>query len=142
MKRKNFIPTKASLVCSDHFRHQDYIFKPGMRKRRLKSHAVPSIFNFPVKDYMPIEFVRKLDSTPLQPNSKRGGKKGRMKTEKKRKSCIELLSVVKLVEGFDEYDDTVSFVHSLIFNIVSPPTSVSDGVRWHPLQISTKQPEE
>lgn len=48
LKRKDFIPTKASLVCSDHFREDDYVERPGLTKRMLKKDAVPSMFNFPV----------------------------------------------------------------------------------------------
>lgn len=48
LKRKDFVPTKASLVCSDHFREEDYVERPGLTKRMLKKDAVPSIFNFPV----------------------------------------------------------------------------------------------
>ncbi|XP_065218821.1 peroxynitrite isomerase THAP4-like isoform X2 [Planococcus citri] len=48
LKRKDFVPTKASLVCSDHFRDDDYVERAGLTKRMLKKDAVPSIFNFPV----------------------------------------------------------------------------------------------
>lgn len=48
LKRKDFVPTRASLVCSDHFREEDYVSRPGLTKRMLKKDAVPSIFNFPV----------------------------------------------------------------------------------------------
>ncbi len=53
LKRKNFTPTRASLVCSDHFREEDYVSKIGLKKRRLKPNAVPSIFDFPVFNQLP-----------------------------------------------------------------------------------------
>lgn len=47
IKRKNFVPTKYSKLCSDHFQESDYLVRPGTYIRRLKPNAVHSNFNFP-----------------------------------------------------------------------------------------------
>lgn len=44
-KRKNFMPTTASRLCSKHFQESD--FEVGGIRRRLKKDVVPSIFEFP-----------------------------------------------------------------------------------------------
>ncbi|KAK4876049.1 hypothetical protein RN001_012471 [Aquatica leii] len=44
IKRENFIPTKYSKICSDHFLLSDYLERPGACKRYLKPDAVPSVF--------------------------------------------------------------------------------------------------
>lgn len=63
MKRKDFVPTAASRLCSDHFSPDSFTenlavratlgpeFKPG--KCRLKPDAVPSIFNFEKNSLQP-----------------------------------------------------------------------------------------
>lgn len=41
-------PRKTSLICQDHFKEEDfYPSKPSSKIKRLKRHAVPSIFQFP-----------------------------------------------------------------------------------------------
>ena len=44
MKRKNFMPTKYSTLCSEHFKPEDYQIRPGAVVKLLKDDAVPSIF--------------------------------------------------------------------------------------------------
>lgn len=41
------MPTPSSRLCSTHFKDSDYMERPGALIRRLKTEAVPSIFNFP-----------------------------------------------------------------------------------------------
>ena len=42
-KRKNWNPSKSSVVCSDHFHNNDYeIMKTGQKKPKLKPGANPS----------------------------------------------------------------------------------------------------
>ena len=45
LRRNGFKPTKSSLICSKHFREDD--FHQGEKRRKLKSNAVPTIFDFP-----------------------------------------------------------------------------------------------
>ena len=48
LRRKDFTPRKTSLICQDHFKEEDfYPSKPSSKIKRLKRHAVPSIFQFP-----------------------------------------------------------------------------------------------
>lgn len=48
IRRKGFIPTKNSFVCSDHFLRSDFNFKPGGSYRLyLNETAVPSIIPDP-----------------------------------------------------------------------------------------------
>lgn len=76
LKRKNFIPTRASLVCSSHFTENDYVSKPELIKRRLKNDAVPSVFNFPITDVSSFDESVK-NFTPS--NATTSGKKKRNK---------------------------------------------------------------
>lgn len=46
VKLESFNPTQNTVICSSHFREDDYL-ESSMRKTILKSNAVPSIFNFP-----------------------------------------------------------------------------------------------
>lgn len=46
INRKHFIPTLHSLICSQHFKAEDYS-ESTLSKKRLKRDAVPSVFNFP-----------------------------------------------------------------------------------------------
>lgn len=110
LKRKHFAPTRASLVCSDHFREEDYIIKPGHRKTRLKKNAVPSIFNFPVSENLLVNFDSfYLPSPPPHKNivKQKRGRKPKLKRKRKRKStenadnddytiidCVSILSIV------------------------------------------------
>lgn len=48
IRRKDWEPTKTSLICSEHFTDDDYVVKKSASVRpRLKPDAVPSIFDFP-----------------------------------------------------------------------------------------------
>ncbi|XP_067938817.1 inhibitor of growth protein 1-like [Watersipora subatra] len=42
--RKNFVATKTSYICSDHFTESDFQVRPEASHRMIKAHAVPSIF--------------------------------------------------------------------------------------------------
>lgn len=75
MKRKDFVPTRASLVCSAHFTEDDYVKKPELTKKRLKNDAVPSIFNFPVTDLSTLQ----LEQTTPNSTYNEHGKKRRSK---------------------------------------------------------------
>ena len=44
IRRKEFKPSKASKICSEHFTENDYLIRPGTYVRRLKPDAVPSVF--------------------------------------------------------------------------------------------------
>ncbi|XP_069704798.1 uncharacterized protein [Periplaneta americana] len=43
--RRNFIPTRHSRICSEHFRKEDYLVRPNTNVPQLNSSAVPSIFH-------------------------------------------------------------------------------------------------
>lgn len=43
----NWKPSNYSLLCSSHFKKDDYQIRPGASKPYLKEDAVPTIFNFP-----------------------------------------------------------------------------------------------
>ena len=66
-KRKNFEPSKSTLLCSAHFKESDY-YCTITGSYRLKSDAVPSIFDFPahllknVKERRPL--VRHISDSP------------------------------------------------------------------------------
>ncbi len=55
VKRKNFIPTDASSICSVHFRDSDYLHRPGRIFKALKPDAVPSVFSEFPEYYQPKE---------------------------------------------------------------------------------------
>lgn len=44
IKRKGFVPTQSSKICSEHFRESDFLNQPGFKYKRLKDDAVPSVF--------------------------------------------------------------------------------------------------
>ena len=44
VRRKNFVPTKHSRICSEHFVETDYLHRPNINVPHLKPDAVPSIF--------------------------------------------------------------------------------------------------
>lgn len=49
VRRKDFVPTKYSFLCSEHFLDSDYQIRPGATTRLLYENAVPSVFKaFPV----------------------------------------------------------------------------------------------
>lgn len=76
LKRKDFIPTRASLVCSAHFTEDDYVKKPELTKKRLRNDAVPSVFNFPVSD---LSSAFQIDQYPPTSTYNVNGKKRRSK---------------------------------------------------------------
>ncbi|XP_069704837.1 uncharacterized protein [Periplaneta americana] len=45
VRRRNFLPTRHSRICSEHFRKEDYLVRPNINVPRLNSSAVPSIFH-------------------------------------------------------------------------------------------------
>jgi len=58
IKRKDFIPTKYSFICSEHFIPEDYQIRPAASVRLLKEDAYPRIFNgFPkyLQEKMPVK---------------------------------------------------------------------------------------
>jgi len=44
VRRKNSVPTKSSVLCSDHFIDSNYQIHPGATNKLLKPTAVPSVF--------------------------------------------------------------------------------------------------
>lgn len=58
MKRKDFKPSKTSVVCSEHFEEHDY-YHSVMDTKVLLRTAVPSKFNFPVSFKKPAPKQRK-----------------------------------------------------------------------------------
>uniref|UniRef100_A0A6M2DVZ7 Putative product n=1 Tax=Xenopsylla cheopis TaxID=163159 RepID=A0A6M2DVZ7_XENCH len=46
LRRKNFYPSASSVLCSEHFKTEDYL-ESSLRQNMLKRDAVPSIFKFP-----------------------------------------------------------------------------------------------
>ena len=60
-KRKNFLPTKYSFICSEHFLSTDYA-NSDCHKPHLKEEAVPSIFNFPENLHHRPKKARKMPS--------------------------------------------------------------------------------
>lgn len=49
IKRENFIATKSSKICSDHFIESDYLDRPNTYKTRLKPDAIPSLIRVNLK---------------------------------------------------------------------------------------------
>ncbi|KAJ4448840.1 hypothetical protein ANN_00231 [Periplaneta americana] len=45
VRRRNFLPTRHSRICSEHFTKEDYLVRPNINVPRLNSSAVPSIFH-------------------------------------------------------------------------------------------------
>lgn len=44
-RRKNFIPSSSTKICSEHFTKDSY--EVGGLRKRLKKDAIPSLFEFP-----------------------------------------------------------------------------------------------
>lgn len=59
LKRKDFLSSKRSVICSQHFKPSDFVCSPDDFKPRLKSDSVPSIFNFPKHLQKPVKSNRK-----------------------------------------------------------------------------------
>lgn len=60
LRRKNFIPSQWSRICSIHFIDSDYEIRPGTTKPCLKIDAVPSNFpSFPSYLQKPAKCPRK-----------------------------------------------------------------------------------
>lgn len=50
LRRQNYSPTSASVLCSVHFNEEDFEYQPFTNRRGLKKTAVPSKFSYvPVK---------------------------------------------------------------------------------------------
>ena len=48
IRRKDWVPTKNSYICSKHFTESSFVVRPGKQGRRLYEHAIPSVFpSFP-----------------------------------------------------------------------------------------------
>eukprot|EP00079_Xenopus_tropicalis_P011510 XP_002937422.1 PREDICTED: THAP domain-containing protein 1 [Xenopus tropicalis] len=45
IRRKNWMPSETSRICSDHFTLNDYMLRPGAQIPRLRLDAVPSVFD-------------------------------------------------------------------------------------------------
>ena len=45
-RRKNFHPGSGTFLCEQHFRREDFLSALDARRGHLRSHAVPSIFDF------------------------------------------------------------------------------------------------
>ncbi|KAE9521578.1 hypothetical protein AGLY_018042 [Aphis glycines] len=61
VKRKNFIPTMYSTLCSEHFKFDDNQIRPGATVKLLKTDAFPSIFKaFPshLKKTIPVKRLK------------------------------------------------------------------------------------
>ena len=54
MKRKQFIPSQYSKICSEHFLSSDILDRPGTYKKHLKPDAVPTVFPAMPSYYQPI----------------------------------------------------------------------------------------
>lgn len=46
MKRGKYHPSRTAVICSEHFTTNDYV--SGIKIKKLKKDAVPSVFSFPV----------------------------------------------------------------------------------------------
>lgn len=46
MKRDKYQPFRTAVICSEHFTAKDYV--SGIKIKKLKNDAVPSVFSFPV----------------------------------------------------------------------------------------------
>ena len=48
IRRKDWMPTKHSYICSQHFAESCFVVRPGKHGQRLYEHAIPSLFlSFP-----------------------------------------------------------------------------------------------
>ncbi|KAF0737202.1 THAP domain-containing protein 1-like, partial [Aphis craccivora] len=55
VRRKNFVPSKYSIICSEHFIDTDYQIRPGATVKLLNTNAVPSVFSgFPTHLLKPL----------------------------------------------------------------------------------------
>ena len=43
-RRKDFLPSSASFICSEHFKTDDYLFSDS---KKLKEGSIPSVFDLP-----------------------------------------------------------------------------------------------
>lgn len=61
VRRKNFVPSKYSFICSEHFIDTDYQIRPGATVKLLNTNAVPSVFSgFPTHLLKPLPVKRRL----------------------------------------------------------------------------------
>ncbi|KAG8454623.1 hypothetical protein GDO86_001009 [Hymenochirus boettgeri] len=66
VRRKNWMPSGASRICSDHFTENDYMLRPGAQIPRLRLDAVPSVF-----DGFPEDLKERLRREKEEKNRKR-----------------------------------------------------------------------
>ena len=123
LRRKNFVPTKYSYVCSAHFVSEDYTGEKKASKPRLKDDAVPSVFTFPkhltsttrkrkslkrkielpaAEDkIIPIKMAKSLPATEVSPAKRKLHRKIKtlqQKVRRKESKIASLASVVKKLE--------------------------------------------
>uniref|UniRef100_A0A2S2NZV2 THAP domain-containing protein 9 n=1 Tax=Schizaphis graminum TaxID=13262 RepID=A0A2S2NZV2_SCHGA len=61
VRRKNFVPSKYSFLCSEHFLDSDYQIRPGATIKLLNENAIPSVFKgFPVHLQQSLPVKRRL----------------------------------------------------------------------------------
>lgn len=46
LRRKDFVPTSYSAVCSEHFNEKDFLYQSFTKTRLLKRDAVPTVFPY------------------------------------------------------------------------------------------------
>lgn len=60
IRRKDFVPNKTSLLCSDHFTEDCFRFENFTNRRLLKPGAIPTIFSYkPVPECCPYRMPAK-----------------------------------------------------------------------------------
>ncbi|XP_060873993.1 THAP domain-containing protein 5-like [Metopolophium dirhodum] len=91
LRRKNFIPSQWSRICSIHFIDNDYEIRPGTTKPCLKIDAVPSNFpSFPSYLQKPAKCPNKYSHSILVNVKNRGGLI---------KSSINVIKIVRVIEN-------------------------------------------
>lgn len=101
MRRENFKPSKHARICSKHFTPDSFITCPWSSNKRLRSDAVPSIFNFPshlikkivirrppVSRHRPEENIIKNEDTTIKTTNKKKSREASLEpSAKKRRVC-------------------------------------------------------
>ena len=114
-RRQNWIPTKSSVVCSDHFHKNDFkIMKPGKKNPMLKPGAIPSHMKRQETPLLSSQVLSKQKNKPISntksdsltrtagPLLKNGGNQEGMKLQ-----CLECRA------AFDLEYDTSKKLHTL-----------------------------